>query len=782
VGGARQSIALTRTVFQRRLASSTYAIFESLKRRLQKQQDLRDKIKEMPEKERIAFLRQRRGISLDDEVVQDDDLSQNEIDQFTNEFTVAEGLNELEDEIVSLKELVNRAERVYKQAQDTKLQTLMEQLKKAEFTELKDGAGKLLIFTEHRDTLSYLRENLEQRFSCCEIHGQMDAQKRKKAQHEFRTSKQICIATEAAGEGINLQFCHLMINYDIPWNPARLEQRMGRIHRIGQTKDVYVFNFVADEAVNGEPIIEGKVLRTLYTKLEKMRAALGEDRVYDVIGEILSINEVDISEILRDATHNPHKLDEYLEKIEGIDPQKLKDYEEMTGIALARAYVDFPTVQRSNFIAEEKRLMPVYIEKYFSKAAGMVGLTVERRADGLLRIRHVPASFRSSRMRAARRFGKLETDYKKITFHKEDLVGDQYSDAELVSPGHPLYAAVDEKLVNQLKNLKGSSALMVDINTSDDYWVHFLEFGIVNGNDTTIHKELAAIKESGPKAYSLAPPEILHDFAPYSQNGDTVASFKINQDIEPAKDYLIEKYQLAKRRELLEENRKRESIVKKYLDESFEKRIFATQKRIMKIKASEEERGDITRLERELTDLEETKRERIKNLDSLTVLRNGPVTHIASFLILAPKNLSESGVPAESQEEKDRSEKEAMRISILHEVDRGWEPEDVSAENLGFDIRSIGPPDSITGFREVRRIEVKGRMRGKKVVLTENEWLKAKQLNKTYWLYAILNPTRAEHIIKTIPDPANTLEFAVNKVLAASYEIDGGAIERFEIS
>jgi len=108
------------------------------------------------------------------------------------------------------------------------LKALKECLERAEFLELRDGRGKLLIFTEHRDTLSYLREQMEKwGFSVCEIHGGMDAHERKKAEEEFRTNAQICVATEAAGEGINLQFCHLIINYDIPWNPARLEQRMG---------------------------------------------------------------------------------------------------------------------------------------------------------------------------------------------------------------------------------------------------------------------------------------------------------------------------------------------------------------------------------------------------------------------------------------------------------------------------------------------------------------------------------------------------------------------------
>ncbi|MGQ0592947.1 MAG: C-terminal helicase domain-containing protein, partial [Gammaproteobacteria bacterium] len=138
-----------------------------------------------------------------------------------------------------------QARRVRDNATDSKLATLRECLAKAEFHEISDGRGKLLIFTEHRDTLAYLREHLERwSYSTCEIHGGMNPHERKRAQEEFRTNRQICVATEAAGEGINLQFCRLMINYDMPWNPTRLEQRLGRIHRIGQERDCYAFNFV----------------------------------------------------------------------------------------------------------------------------------------------------------------------------------------------------------------------------------------------------------------------------------------------------------------------------------------------------------------------------------------------------------------------------------------------------------------------------------------------------------------------------------------------------------
>ena len=129
------------------------------------------------------------------------------------------------------------------------------------------------------------------------------------------------ILTEAAGEGINLQFCRLMINYDPPWNPMRLEQRLARIHRIGRERDVHAFNFVTSESHEGQPIIEGRILERLLHKIEQMRSALS-DRVFDVIGEVLSLNDVNLPEILREAANDPWRLDEYLDQMERVDPEQ----------------------------------------------------------------------------------------------------------------------------------------------------------------------------------------------------------------------------------------------------------------------------------------------------------------------------------------------------------------------------------------------------------------------------------------------------------------------------
>ena len=159
-------------------------------------------------------------------------------------------------------------------------------------------------------------------------------------------------------------------------------------------------------------------------------------------------------------------MDEYLDQIERVDPQRLLEYERATGIALARANVDFSGFQTANAEAEERRLMPRYVEQHFLNAAREVGLKVETRADGLYRIEHVLADLRSDRLACVRRLGKPESTYSKVTFHKAHLEIEQLVDAVLIGPGHPLYAAVDERLNEMLGGVTGQVGVFVDTNTT----------------------------------------------------------------------------------------------------------------------------------------------------------------------------------------------------------------------------------------------------------------------------------------------------------------------------
>ncbi len=794
--GRRQaSVALARTVLQRRLASSTMAIYESIRRRLEKQQDLLTKLEELPPGQRARWLAQFQG-RLADVEQDEDDLDDDDRDRLADQSTSAASLDQLRTEIAALQELLAQARRVRDHANDSKLAALKECLERAEFKELSDGRGKLLIFTEHRDTLNYLCEHLGRwGYTTCQIHGGMNPHERKRAQEQFRVEKQICVATEAAGEGINLQFCRLMINYDLPWNPTRLEQRLGRIHRIGQERDVHVFNFVAGESEEGQPIVEGRILERLLEKLEQMRAVLA-DRVFDVIGEVLSLNDVNLPDMLREAAFDPRRLDDYLDQIAKIDPNKLKQYEEVTGIALARANVDFSAFQQANAEAEERRLMPRYVEEHFVKAAAVVGLRVEPRADGLWRIEHVLADLRSDRLQAVRRLGKPEPTYRKITFHKEHLDQDQHLDAVLVGPGHPLYAAVDERLNEQLAALVGGVAVFVDDMAESPYRLHFFEVAIrgqnSKGEQQTLHGELVAVREelsrptTGAGRFSVVPADCLLDLPPHPDPPTSVAVF----DPAAAADYIKCTHQMGLRSRCQEERRRFVDVCRDYLTRSFDARIRAAQDRVMALRAREPSQPEVAiarqRAENELADLERTRRDRLSGLHRLTLVKHGPVRHVATALVL-PAGAGELAGLAPAPEDLDpnlrrRSEKAAEDLVVAHETNRGWECERVGHLKIGFDVRSLGPADPQTGYRDpvegIRRIEVKGRSRGFSIRLTTNEWYKATQLGDSYWLYVVWNPLGPNPELVTIRNPAARLDHAKREVVAARFfEIPAPDIE-----
>jgi superfamily II DNA or RNA helicase len=787
-GRRKHSIALTRTVFQRRLASSTQAIHESLRRRLRKQKDLLDELESLPPAQRARRLEALRGRLSDDER-DDDDLDDAETDRLVDEFTAAEEIDRLRDEIAALDDLVNQARHVRDQANDSKLAALRECLAKAEFDELKDGRGKLLLFTEHRDTLRHVREHLDRwGYSTCEIHGGMGPRERRQAEDDFRTRAQVCVATEAAGEGINLQFCHLMINYDLPWNPTRLEQRLGRIHRIGQERDCYAFNFVADQSQDGQPIIEGRILERLLEKLDRMREVLGHERVYDVIGEVLSLNEINLPEMLRDAAYDPGRLDDYLDQIDRIDPDKLREYEQATGIALARSHVNFESFEHANLEAEEHRLMPEYVARYFLAAASLIGLRVEQRADGLWRIEHVPQDLRSDRLESARR-AKPDPSYRKVTFDKADLEQDQHVDAVLLGPGHPLYAVVDEKANQRLSQVRGRMAVFVDPSATEPYHIHFLEMEIRgnsrrSGDTATLHAELVAVKERacpeqglGDSEFTVMAPDALHDLVPHPNPTAQLPP----ADTSKAVDFLRSSYQLSACDRCRDERRQFAKVCEDYLRSSFDMRVRVAQDRVMKLRgrvaAGESEAQLALRdAENDLADLERTRKERLEGLSRLAVARTGPVAHVASVVVLPPGSDTLPLTPADIVDIE--TEIAAVNIVMEYERQRGWEPTDVGRQKIGFDIRSLGPADPATGQRDVRRIEVKGRVKGAPIRMTTNEWLKARQLASTYWLYVVWSPNEPDAKPVIVKDPANALEHAAREIAATRFfEISALAID-----
>jgi len=787
-GRRKVTVALARMVLQRRLASSLYAIGRSLRKRRDRFVSILDELEGLRPTEQARRLQQLRLLDLDEER-DEDDRDEDELDELVEVTFAIERLDQLRLEVAALRRLVGLSDQTIALGEETKLSTLQRLLEGARFDELRDGRGKLLIFTEHKDTLDYLCENLERwGYATCAIHGGMNAIQRKEAQDDFRRDKQICIATEAAGEGINLQFCHLMINYDIPWNPNRLEQRMGRIHRIGQRRDVYIFNFVAEQSVDGEPIVEGKILARLLLKLDEMRSALG-NRVFDVVGQLLRLNDIDLEEMLREATYNPRRLEEYEYKIDHLSPERLRELEEATGVALATTKVDLALTRQQDFRSEERRLMPQYVAQFFNQAAERTGLRVEYRADALLRVEYVPERFRAPSLQAVRRFGPSQTRYAKLTFRKEQLEQNQHLDAELLSPGHPLFAAVAELLDTRLEGTRRGSAPFIDPRADAPYRLHFFRVE-VQGEEpaaagqpmrtTLVHATLIAVLEHATGALEIAPPDMLHDLTPgvpeqASPPPDDELIGRLERWVRANVQHNLARHARTQREREIE-------IRHTYLERSFAALISAQQARWADLQARYLDGHEEARLARDEAlkrrdELEARRTVKLGLLAHLGIVRPGPVRYIGSALVSPAADAR----IAHLMRRDDQVEATAMRVAMEHERARDWEVEDVSQlrDGSGFDLRSLGPADT-QGRRPVRRIEVKGRAGiGEPVVLTPNEWLQAGRHGDSYWLYVVWGcRTEAPQLI-TIQNPVHTLGAQAQQLVEVKgWMVPGEAIRR----
>jgi hypothetical protein len=345
---------------------------------------------------------------------------------------------------------------------------------------------KLLIFTEAKDTLKYLEEKLKKwGYSVTVIHGGMDLDARIKSEEEFNnTPVQIMISTEAGGEGINLQKrCWIMVNYDIPWNPNRLEQRMGRIHRYGQQHEVHIYNLVAVDTR------EGRILERIFDKLSQIQDHLGSDRVFDVIGEVLVGRS--LKDLIVDAIANRRTMEEILADFERIpDEEAIKKVRGTSLEALATRHIDLTRILGEQRRAIENRLVPEYVEEFFKRAAEMLKIKMEERGDGLWRIVSVPFEIRNQPYEFKIKFGEVQREYAKISFDKEKAFKAQ---AEFVAMGHPLLEAVVNSILTLYAQNAADGAAFIDPEGKKECIVWFLEAEIRDGNNEIAGKRLFAV-------------------------------------------------------------------------------------------------------------------------------------------------------------------------------------------------------------------------------------------------------------------------------------------------
>jgi len=506
----KRNVVFALIILQRRLASSVRAVRTSLERRRKRLQDLYDK----------AELFDAGELKIDTYM---EDLAEEERwrkeEELLTRLTSADNLDDLHSEIKSLESLVLLAKDVERKEVEAKLTELKAVIDE---TGLKESGQKLLIFTESRDTLNYLVEKLNiWGYSTTEIHGLMKMDARIQAESDFKNEAQICVATEAAGEGINLQFCSMMVNYDIPWNPNRLEQRMGRIHRYGQQKEVYIYNLVARDT------IEGRILVRLFEKLDRMREQMGSDRVFDVIGEIWG-GEKSLKDLIMDAVTNQRSMDEILSGFEKVeDVEAIKRVKSATMETLSTRHIDLHRIMGEQRQAKENRLVPEYIEAYFERAASVWDIQIEKRKDGFIRIPSVPFEVRNQPKQFKNKYGKIVTKYAKITFDKQKAFKEN---GEFVAMGHPLLEGVVDSNFKKFIDTARSGAIFVDPDGEKDgiLWVYLAEFR--DGSNTPAGRRLFCIFQNRNDELQMVSPGIFWDLKPMPSGSKAEAMANLDQD------------------------------------------------------------------------------------------------------------------------------------------------------------------------------------------------------------------------------------------------------------
>ncbi|MDV3136663.1 helicase-related protein [Mycobacterium sp. 29Ha] len=454
----RRSVGFALVVLQRRLASSPRAILRSLTRRRDRLRAQADQTHDDDAK-LAANLAASLGIVNEDPDEMTSARAETYQDEVVNVATNARTLAELETEILVLDRLVEKAESVHEARVDAKWEALAELLTSDAMYDKDGHRRKIIIFSENRDTLDYLEDRLAQLLAKTVdvqvIHGAMSWADRRTSQTRFieEPSSSVLIATDAAGEGVNLQVAHLMVNYDVPWNPNRLEQRFGRIHRIGQRNTCHLWNLVAADTR------EGDVFRTLLEKLEVQRQALG-DQVFDVLGEVLT--EISLSQLLtravnREADHEDidSALDTITDRLKSAVAKRAASVSTLTPEELA-------VLRREMEIAKAMSFQPNVVHAFMLRAAPLFHVDISAHG-GAWRVAYVPTKLRQ-------RFGSsLLARYDRVAFEHSESQIFAADPAELMAPGHPLVSALVEAVSEEFGSILRDGIVLSDNRSDEDY-------------------------------------------------------------------------------------------------------------------------------------------------------------------------------------------------------------------------------------------------------------------------------------------------------------------------
>ncbi len=769
------TVGFALTILQRRLASSPEAIYQSLRRRRER---LESRLRELELLRRGATVPPPAalGPALDADDISDledapdDELARKE-EEILDQATAAQTIDELRAEIETLKRLESLARQVRMSGEDRKWRELANLLAElftpaaihGRIEEPQTTYGetppkpvasphqKLVIFTEHRDTLNYLMERIStllgRPHAVVTIHGGMGREERRKAQEAFLHDPEVrvLVATDAAGEGINLQRAHLMVNYDLPWNPNRIEQRFGRIHRIGQTEVCHLWNLVAVETR------EGDVYYTLLKKLDEARKALG-GKVFDVLGK-LQFEGRPLRDLLIEAIRYGEQPEVKARLNQAID--RSLDVDHLRAMVEERALVQeiidserLRRIREDMERAEARRLQPHYIESFFLEAFRRLGGRFYQREPRRYEVTHVPAVVRQRDRLIGSREPVLHR-YERITFEKSLIAPPGKPPAAFVCPGHPLLDAVIDLTLERHRNLLRRGAVLVsDRDPSDRPRVVFcLEHAVKDASTTrtgeprvvsrrTLYVELDSdgrVRDAAYAPYLDYRPLRADEPEPEEILGRPECAW-ITRDLEArALSYAVQRIvpehldEIRRRRmELIEKTRAavRDRLTKEiaYWDHRAEE--LRLQEQAGKLNA----RLNSHEARRRADELAARLKKRMEQLDMEVRISALPPVVVGGFVVAPAGLLAKMRgevLPVDSGS-VDSQAVAARARAIVMEVERrlGYEPVDREYEHLGYDIESRDPR---TG--RLRFIEVKGRVASADTItVTRNEILTS--LNK----------------------------------------------------
>ena len=761
-GSARgRALAFTMAMLQRRFASSIYAV----RRSLQRMKEKREHILADPEGYRQAQIDKKLPDDFDD--LPDDE--QQEIISELEDLVASYDPVALREEIIELGKLIQLAQALEKREVETKLVKLRALItERGIFT---DPAMKLLIFTEHKDTLDFLcGDGKEGRphgklrewgLTVTQIHGGMKIGDRDTpgsrifAEREFRESAQVLVATEAAGEGINLQFCWLMINYDIPWNPVRLEQRMGRIHRYGQEKDCLIFNFVSTSTR------EGRVLQKLFERIQAIEDDLDPKRtgkVFNVLGDVFPSNQLE--RMIREMYASNQMTEEIIKRriIEEVDTKRFESITNSTLEGLAKRELNLSAIVGKSAEAKERRLVPEVIEDFFTQAAPISGLQPKesRENSHVYRLGKVPRNLWPVGERLEPRFGKLGREYKTIVFDKEQLKRDPT--LEWVTPGHPLFEAVREDVTEHVRDDLQRGSIFYDLHHGQPYRLDVFAASIKDGRGHQLHRRLFVVQAELDGTMSIRQPTIFLDLA-LAPKGATAPDRNGMPDRDAAERFLIVNALNPFLAEVATQRTRETATIERHLNISLNALIHRQNLRMAELH-EQGQGGDETlmaanmkKVEDKLDELNGRLERRTAELHHESQCMIGDLHHAGRAWVLPhPERTSPQFAPMVRDEEIERI---AVRHAIAHEESRGWKVESVEADNRGFDLISRKPhPEDPNTAIEVRFIEVKGRSHMGDIALTSNEYNTAKRLRQDYWLYVVFHCATPAPSLNILRDPS----------------------------